>query len=190
MKIIRSFNAPISEPAARERIIAFLNLAGYRELSISGDYLHFKRGSIIGTISSFNPTKWASSVNIRVTTDTDMTKINVATRIDHDPLEKRFAEELSAAEFSLLEAAVTNNDFKTVNVNDLRKSIASHVYRIVGLFGGFMLAVVLGIIIGMFTYTRLNLSALAASAIGAGVFLAGGIICLIVWRNQKIKIIF
>jgi hypothetical protein len=119
-----------------------------------------------------------------------MSKINVETQIAHDPLEKRFAEELSAAEFSLLEAAVTNNEFKTVNVNDLRKSIASHVYRIVGLFGGFLLAVVLGIIIGMFIYTRLNLSALASSAIGAGVFLAGVIICLIVWRRQTKKIRF
>ena len=190
MKIIRSFNAPISEPAARERIAAFLNLAGYRQLAISGDYLHFKRGSIIGTISSFNPTKWASSVNIRVITNLDMSKINVETQITHDPLEKRFAEELSAAEFSMLEAAVTNNEFKTVNVNDLRKSIASHVYRIVGLFGGFILAVVLGIIIGMFIYTRLNLSALAASAIGAGVFFAVVIICLIVWRRQITKIRF
>ena len=185
MKIVRSFNAPISEPAARERIVAFLTLAGYRQFSISDDDLHFKRGSIIGTISSFNPTRWASSVKIRVTFDAGMSKIDVEIDITHDPLEKRFAEELSAAEFNLLEAAVTTNEIKVLDVSNLRKNIASHVYRIVGLFAGFMLSIILGIIIGMFTFTRFNISAFAASAIGAGVLLAVAAICLIVWKRQK-----
>jgi hypothetical protein len=185
MKIFRSFNAPISETTARERILPFFTLAGYRQLALTDDDLHFKRGSIMGTLSSFNPTKWASSVNIRVTFDAGMSKIDVVTQITHDPLEKRFAEELSAAEFSLLEAAVTTNEIKAFAVSNLRKSIASHVYRIVGLFAGFMLSLILGIVIGMFTFTRLNISAFAASATGAGVFLAAAAICLIVWKSQK-----
>ena len=187
MKIVRSFNAPISEATARERIIAFLTKADYKRLPVADGHLHFKRGSIMGTLSSFNPTKWASSVNIRVTFDAGMSKIDVVTQITHDPLEKRFAEELSAAEFSLLEAAATTNEIKAFAVSNLRKSIASHVYRIVGLFAGFMLSLILGFVIGMFTFTRLNISAFAASAIGAGVFLAAAAICLIVWKSQKKK---
>jgi hypothetical protein len=185
MKIVRSFNAPISEATACERIVAFLTKAGFKRLPDANGRLHFKRGSIIGTLSSFNPTKWASSINILVTFGAGMSKIHVVTQITHDPLEKRFAEELSAAEFNLLETTVTTSEIKAFDVSNLRKNIASHVYRIVGLFAGFMLSIILGIIIGMFTFTRFNVSTFAASAIGAGVFLAVTTICLIVWNRQK-----
>jgi hypothetical protein len=185
MKIVRTLNSPISEATARERIVSFFTLAGYRQSASSDSALHFKRGSFIGTLSSFNPTKWASSVNIRITFDVGISKIDVVTQITHDPLEKRFAEELSAAEFGLLEAAVTTNEIKAFAVSNLRKNIASHVYRIVGLFAGFMLSLILGIVTGKFTFTRFNVSAFAASAIGAGVFLAVAVFCLIVWKSQK-----
>ena len=185
MKIIRSFYAPISETIARQRAVAFFTQSGYRQLPDSGGYLHFKRGSIIGTLSNFNPTRWTCAANVRVTSEASLSEINMETKITNDPFEKCFAEELLTAEFSRLEAAVTTNEFNTLDVGDLRKKIASYVYRIVGLFAGFLISVVLGIIAGLFALTTLNISTLATSAIGAGVFLILTAICLVAWGRQK-----
>jgi hypothetical protein len=181
VRIARSFYAPISETAARERVVAFLTQAGYSQLPDFGGHLHFKRGSIIGTLSNFNPTRWACAVDVRVTSEeTSSSEINVETEIINDPFEKRFAEELLTAEFSRLEAAVTTNEFNILDVSDLRKRIASHVYRVVGLFAGFVISIVLGTFAGMFALTELNISPLAASAIGIGVFSILVVIALVV----------
>ena len=185
MKIIRSFYAPISETIARQRAVAFLTQAGYRQLPDFSGYLHFKRGSIIGTLSNFNPTQWACAANVRVTSEASLSEINVETKITNDPFEKRFAEELLAAEFSRLEAAVTTNEFNTFDIGNLRKRIASYVYRIMGLFAGFIISMVLGIIAGIFALATLNIPPLAASAIGAGVLLILVAICLVAWGRQK-----
>jgi hypothetical protein len=182
---IRSFYAPISETIARQRAVAFLTQAGYRQLPDFSGYLHFKRGSIIGTLSNFNPTRWACAANVRITSEASSSEINVKTKITNDPFEKRFAEELLTAEFSRLEAAVTTNEFNTFDVGDLKRRIASYVYRVVGLFAGFLISVVLGIIAGMLALTTLNISPLTASAIGTGVFLILVAICLVAWGRQK-----
>jgi hypothetical protein len=185
MKITHSFYAPISETIACQRATAFLTQSGYIQLPDSRGYLHFKRGSIIGTLSNFNPTRWACAVDVRVTSESSMSEINVETKITNDPVEKRFADELLTAELSRLEAAVTTNEFNTFDASDLRKRIASFVYRVVGLFAGFIISVVLGIIASMFALTKLNVSLLAASAIGAGLFLILVAICLVAWVRQK-----
>jgi hypothetical protein len=186
VKIGRSFSAPISETAARERVVVFLTQADYRQLPDFGGHLHFKRGSIIGTLSNFNPTCWACAAHVLITSkETGLSEINVETQIAHDPFEKRFAEELLTAEFSRLEAAVTANEFNAFDVVDLRRRIASHVYRVVGLFAGFVISIVLGTFAGIFALTTLNISPLAASAIGAVVFVMLVAICLVVCRRQK-----
>jgi hypothetical protein len=185
MKINRSFHAPISEAIACQRVIAFFTQSGYRQLPDSRGYLHFKRGSIIGALSNFNPTRWACETDILITSESSMSEINVETKITNDPVEKRFAEELLTAELSRLEAAITINEFNTFDASDLRKRIASFVYRVVGLFAGFIISAVLGIIAGMFALIKLNVSLLAASAIGAGVFLIFVAICLVAWVRKK-----
>ena len=185
MKIIHSFNAPISETIARQRATAFFVQAGYTRLPDSAGFLHFKRGSIIGTLSDFNPTRWACAMNIRITSEAGVSEINVETKITADPFEKHFAEELLTTEFDRLEAAVTTDEFNTFDVGDLRRRIAAYVYRVVGLFAGFIISVFLGFIAGTFTLTTLNISPLSASAIGAGVFVILVTICLVVWGRQK-----
>jgi hypothetical protein len=185
VKITRSFCAPIAETIARQRAVAFLTQAGYRQLPDSNCCLRFKRGSIIGTLSHFNPTRWACTVDVRVTSQAGQSAINVETKITNDPFEKRFAEELLTAEFNLLEAAVTTDEFSTLNIADLRRRIAAYVYRVVGLFAGFIISVVLGVIAGMLALTKLNISPLSASAIGIGVFVILVAICLIVWGRQR-----
>ena len=185
MKLTSSISAPISENLARERTIAFFIQTGCEQLPDSDGCLHFKRGSIIGTLSNFNPKSWACVVNVRLTSGTGSSEINVETKITADPFEKRFAEELLTTELSRLEAAVTNDEFNTFDVGDLRRRIAAHVYHIVGLFAGFIISVFLGFIAGTFTLTTLNISPLSASAIGAGVFVILAAICLVVWGRQK-----
>jgi uncharacterized membrane protein YagU involved in acid resistance len=105
--------------------------------------------------------------------------------ISTDPTEKRFAEELVSAEFSLLETAISMNEFKTYDVSALKKKIAAHFYRVVGIFASFIFSVILGIVSGLFAYIKLNLSVFGASAIVAGVLLLMAAIFLILWRKQK-----
>jgi len=185
MKIIHSFNAPISETIARQRAVDFFVQVGYKQLPDSDGCLHFKRGSIIGTLSNFNPKSWACVVNVRLTSGTGSSEINVETKITADPFEKHFAEELLTTEFDRLEAAVTTDEFNTFDVGDLRRRIAAHVYHIVGLFAGFIITVFLGFIAGTFTLTTLNISPLSVSAIGAGIFVILAAICLVVWGRHK-----
>jgi hypothetical protein len=182
MKISRSFYAPITEAIARERAVTFLFQAGYRQLPDFNGYLRFKRGSILGALSNFNPTRWACAASVRVTSEAGLSKVNVETKITSDPFEKRFAAELLTAELNRLEAAVATNEFNIFHVGDLRKRIASHVYRVVGLFAGILISAVLGIFAGIFALAKFNLSPLAASAIGAGVFSILVALCLVARR--------
>jgi len=88
-------------------------------------------------------------------------------------------------EFDRLETAVTTNEFNTFDVADLRRRIAAYVYRVVGLFAGFIISIVLGIIAGMFALTTLNIFPLSSLAIGIGVCVILVAICLVVWGRQK-----
>ena len=185
MKIVRSFSAPLSETMVRERAITFLAQAGYRQLPDSDNYLRFRRGSTIGALINFNPRRWQSEINIRLKSEGSSSKINMEAEISTDPTEKRFAEELVTAEFSLLEAAVTLNDFNTYDVSTLKKKIASHVYRTAGIFASLMFSAILGIVCGLFAYIKLNMSMFGAAAIGAGILLLIAAIFLVLWGKQK-----
>ena len=185
MKIIRSFSAPISQTIVRERAETFLTQAGFKQQPDSYSYLHSSRGSAIGAFSSFNPQKWACNVSVRIKSEGSSSEINAEAEISTDPTEKRFAEELLTAEFGLLEAAVTLGEFKTYDVSTLKKKIAAHFYRVVGIFASFMFSVILGVVAGLFIYIKFNFSEFAASAIGAGILLLMAAIFLILWRKQK-----
>jgi hypothetical protein len=185
MKIVRSFSAPITESVAREFAVTFLTQAGYKQQSDSGNYLRFTRGSTIGALTNFDPRRWQCEVNIHTISNESSSEIQVEAEISTDPTEKRFAEELLTAEFSLLEAAITTNEIKTCDISELKKKIKSHVYRIVGIFTSFMFSIILGIVVGLFIYVKFNFSEFAASAIGAGILLLMAAIFLMLWRKHK-----
>jgi hypothetical protein len=185
MKIVRSFSAPIPESAARERAATFLTQAGYIQLSDSGNYLHFRRGSTIGALINFDPRRWQCEVNIHIISNESPSEIHVEAEISTDPTEKRFAEELLTTEFSLLEAAITTNEFKTFDISELKKKIKSHVYRIAGIFTSFMFSIILGIVVGLFASIDLNIAILDASVLGAGVSLLMFTIFILLWGRQK-----
>jgi hypothetical protein len=185
MKIVRSFSAPIPESAARECAVTFLTQAGYKQQSDSGNYLRFRRGSTIGALINFNPRRWQCEINIHIISNESSSEIHIEAEISTDPTEKRFAEELLTAEFSLLEATITTNEFKTFDISDLKKKIKSHVYRIVGIFISFMFSIILGIVVGLFASIDLDISILGASVIGAGVLLLMFTIFLVLWGRQK-----
>jgi uncharacterized membrane protein YagU involved in acid resistance len=185
MKIVRSFSVSVSKTVVRECSVTCLTQAGYRQQPDSNGYLHFRRGSKIGALFNFNPQRWACDVHIHIKSEESSSEINMEAEISTDPTEKRFAEELVSAEFSLLETAISMNEFKTYDVSALKKKIAAHFYRVVGIFASFIFSVILGIVSGLFAYIKLNLSVFGASAIVAGVLLLMAAIFLILWRKQK-----
>ena len=185
MKIFLSFSAPVSESSARERTVTFLTQAGYKQQFNSDNYLRFSRGSTIGSLINFNPKRWQCEVNIHIVSNESSPEIHVEAEISTDPTEKRFAEELLTAEFSLLESAITTNEFKTLDMSDLKKKIKSHVYRIARIFTSFMFSIILGIVVGLFASIDLDISILGASVFGAGVLLLMFTIFMVLWRRQK-----
>jgi hypothetical protein len=185
MKIERSFSTQIDKTTARARAAAFLMLAGYRPLPDSGDNLYFTRGSVSGAFANFNPTRWACTAYVNFVTNGADSTVNIVGIISSDPTEKRFAEELLTAEFKLLEDAVQKNEIKPYDINDLKKRITAHVYRIVGIFACFLFIIIFGIITGLYTSINFGISMLGATAIGAGVFLILSALFLVFWKRQK-----
>ena len=182
MVIVRNFSVPIAEAAARERITAFFTRSGY--VLVSGDSapLRFKRGSLFGTYSNFNPLSWAAEASVGVTPEVGQSEITVELHITSDPFEKRFASELASAELSMLENSVIKNETAAFDVAELRKRIAANVYRTVGLLAGIIISVFLGAIAGMLLYSVMALSPAASAASGTGIFLVLVAICLVVFR--------
>ena len=185
MKITDAFNAPVTETIARERIINFFTRSGYKQLPDSGDGLHFKRGSIVGTLTSFNPAQWACTANISIKSADTSSRISVSYEISSDPTEKDFAEELLTAEFIRLETAVTTNEFTIFDVRDLKKRITSRVFYVVAIFAALMFSVIIGGIAGVFAAIVLKISLWGSSAIGAGFLIVLAALFLIILRRQK-----
>jgi hypothetical protein len=185
MKITDTFNVPIIETIARERIITFFTRAGYRQLPDAGDGLHFRRGSVAGTLTSFNPTQWACTVNISVKSADTSSQISVEYEISTDPTEKDFAEELLTTELIHLKSIVTTNEFTIFDVRDLKKRITSHVFYVVAIFAALMFSVIVGVAASAFAAIILKISIWGSSAIGAGFLIVTAILFLIILRRQK-----
>jgi hypothetical protein len=185
MKIIRSFSSQISETIARERVAAFCRKSGYRQLPDSDGVVHYQRGSICGTLFSFDPTRWPCTMNVFIMSEAGSSKVRVEAEISTDPTERSFGAELLTAELGLLESAVTANEIKSYDVSDLKKRVAAYVFYILRVFASFLFSVILGVFAGLFAYIQLDLSILSASAIGAGVLLVFGGLLLAFWSRRK-----
>ena len=185
MEFQSTFTTTIPAATARERIAAFLVQAGYKQLPGADGGLYFKRGSTWGTLSSFNPMKWACAATINIKSEGTSSQINTTAEISSDPTEKHFAEELLTEEFGLLEAAVTTNVFNIFDVSDLKKKIAGLVYRIVLVSAALMISAVIGVIAGAFASFSLNIHLIGSTAIGIGFLIITGALFAVILRRQK-----
>ena len=185
MEFERTFNTTIPEATARERIAAFLVQAGYKQMPDAASGLYFKRGSTWGTLSSFNPTKWACTATITIKSEGTSSQINTTAEISTDPTEKHFANELLTEEFGLLETAVTTNEFNTLDISDLKKRIAGHVSRIVLVSAALMISAVIGVIAGAFASFSLKIHLIGSTAIGIGFLIITAALFAVILRRQK-----
>ncbi len=188
MRVTRTFAAQVSQTVGRERIESFMTRAGYRRLPASEDCLRFRRGSIFGTLTNFDPTRWACAMTVRLTAKASAADISAEARIASDPFEKQFAEELLTTELSRLEAAVTAREPGSLDLDGLRRRVRSHFYRVVGLFASLIFHAILGVLARTMAAAMLSISQVAAWMIGAGVFLALTGACLVVWSRQPKRI--
>ena len=185
MEFQSTFTTTIPAATARERIAAFLVQAGYKQLPGADGGLYFKRGSTWGTLSSFNPMKWACAATINIKSEGTSSQINTTAEISSDPTEKHFAEKLLTEELGLLEAAVTTNVFNIFDVSDLKKKIAGHVSRIVLVSAALMISAVIGVIAGAFASFSLNIHLIGSTAIGIGFLIITGALFAVILRRQK-----
>jgi hypothetical protein len=186
MKLKYFVNTPISEIIVRQRVIDFFTRNGYKQQSDSADgNLLFQRGSMWGTLTSFDPRRWACILNLIIKQEAALSSINIAAEISTDPTEKRFAAELLTAEFDLLEAAVTRNEFNTFDAGDLKKRVNHHVAHYVALCAEIMISLFIGGIAGIFAAINLNIAVLGSAAIGAGFMIVTAALFRLILRRQK-----
>jgi hypothetical protein len=186
MKLAHIVNTPVAEPVARQRINDFFARNGYKQQPDSADgNLHFQRGSFWGTVTSFDPKRWACILNLSIKQETASSSINIAGEIATDPTEKRFAAELLTAEFDRLEAAVTRNEFNTFDAGDLKKRVKHHVAHYVALCAAIMISLFIGGIAGIFAAINLNIAIVGSAAIGAGFMIVTAALFRLILRRQK-----
>ncbi len=183
MRVVRSIQSPLPDAVASQRASAFLLQAGYRQLPRSGRTLGFRRGSVFGTLANFDPRRWSCEVTVGVVDEGTQCRLDVKAVIASDPFEKRFAEELMVAELSMLETAVNMNQFGAFDASALKKRIAFHVYRVVGLVASVVMPAVLGVIAATFALSRLEVTPAAGVGIGSGTFIVLAAICLALWAR-------
>ena len=186
MKLKYFVNTPISEIIVRQRVIDFFTRNGYKQQSDSADgNLHFQRGSMWGTLTSFDPKRWACILNISIKQETASSSINIAAQISTDPTEKRFGAELLTAEFDLLAAAVTQNEYTAFDTGDLKKRVNHHVAYYVALCVAIMISLFIGGIAGIFAAITLNIAVWCSAAIGAGFMIVTAALFWLILRRQK-----
>ena len=181
MKITRSFQTTVSESVAIQRAAAFLVRAGYRQHSSSQTRLRFRRGSLLGTLTSFDPTRWSCEVSVSADAQPSSCSVEVMADIATDPSEKRFAAELISSEFNRLEAAVANTEVSAFDLSGLKRKIASHVYRVVGLFASLIGPAVLAVLAYALAIDKTSTT--GAWAIALATFLVAMAICLLLWQR-------
>ncbi len=181
MKITRSFQAAVTAPVAIQRAAAFLVKAGYRQHSSSRTGLLFRRGSLFGTLTSFDPTRWSCDVTVSAEPRADSCSVEMMADIPTDPSEKRFAEELISAELGSLEAAVAGHEVADFDVAGLKKRVSFHVYRVVGMFASLIVPAILGAL--AFALATGNAGEAGSWAIALGTFIVAAAGCLLLWQR-------
>jgi hypothetical protein len=186
MKIKHTFNTPIPNAVARERVTAFLVQSGCKQLPDSaGGSLFFQRGSTWGMLTSFDPKRWNCAFTAKIKPEGPSSILNIEAEIATDPTEKHFAAELLTAEFSLMETAVNTNEIKSFDTGGLKKRVAQHVARIVLMSAALMTSAIIGVIAGAYSSFSLNVRVFGAAAIGAGFMLITAALFAVILRRQK-----
>ncbi len=182
MKIERRFSLEVQDEIALQRGATFLLRSGYRQVQRSPGGATFRRGSLLGTLTSFDPRHWSCDLRISTRGATGSGELKAEAEITSDPSERRYGEELITAEFNLLEAALTaDHEVNSFDVTDLKRRISLHVYRIVGLCASIAVPAVLAVFV--FTLAMGRLNATTAWAVSAATFCLAAAICLVVWRK-------
>ncbi len=187
MKLKHVVNTPVTEIMARQRVIDFFTRNGYKQQPDSADgILHFQRGSMWGTLTSFDPKRWACILNLIIKQEAASSSINIAAEISTDPTEKRFAAGLLTAEFDLLAVAVTKNEYTAFDTGELKKRVSQHVARYVTLCAAVMISLFFGGIAGIFAAINLNIAVWGSAAIGAGFMIVTGALFRLILRRPKV----
>jgi hypothetical protein len=185
MKMTRIITAPVSEAAARERITTFLTQSGYKQSPPDGGQLKFRRGSMLAAYANVNPAAWLSSLNFTISAEANWVKIYIDTEITTDPTEQRFGAELLTGELSLLESAVTINEFKIYDINGLKKNVTAYVYRVARISGSILISVIAGVALGQALSKKTDVTIFGSALIGGVTSLAMAALFLIFWSRKK-----
>jgi hypothetical protein len=187
MEICRNFFAPMPEAEARERAVAFFTGCGYKPVFDGGGIFTFERGSILGTVSNFNPKSWAGKVRVRISPGSGVADITVIARLTSDPFERSFARELLTAEIDAFEGALRKRKTGPVDTEGLKKRVAANVYRTVGLVGGVIFAAVPGVLGWLLLYRLLHYTFLLALISGIFIFLILAVLSYMIYANARNK---
>ncbi|HNS52243.1 MAG TPA: hypothetical protein PKO09_13800 [Anaerolineae bacterium] len=147
MELPVDFDVPEGEQTVRERIGRHFEQAGYSPASTG--LLEFKRGSALGSMTSFSPRKWQSKVRVRVT-PIDETATSVAAVFSVNTTGQWVTDKERAAwqaEVDAFRASVSSGEVSTESVQKASAAVKGNTARAILVFLG--VSLVVGLIVGL-----------------------------------------
>ncbi len=156
MKLERSITVSEKIDIIRDRIDAYLNEVGYKQVRVQPDLL-YQRGSLLGSLMSFTPKGWQAKANIQVLETSD-NAINVVLDIDVNTTGQLVTEKERGfwnLELENFEKAVLSGISSIKEVSGSEKKIIKENLVVAAVF--FFLAFFIVIIANLFLEKRLAL---------------------------------
>jgi hypothetical protein len=174
MKLDRSITIGENEDTIRDRIDAYLNRVGYKQVSVQPD-LVYERGSVLGSLVSFTPKGWQAKASIQIKATFDQAT-DVVVNVDVNTTGQLVTEKERSfwnSELDGLETAVHTGTMDVIAVAGSERS--SLVQNLV------VAAVIISLTIGLAVVARMILETRLALYVGGGIGLAVGFVIAKKW---------
>jgi hypothetical protein len=170
VKLQRTFVAETSETTIRNHVAAFLERAGYEQVS-SQPFLSYRRGSKLGSLTSFSPKRWKVNATVQTVSRSDRST-EVAVIFDIDTTGQWVTDKERSfwdTELNGLEASVRSDTVDITVSSDLAQwTYREDVITYIGALGIMAIAVV-----GVYIVSQSTFHSKWLLVIALGGYLAG-----------------
>ena len=142
MEIKRVINVTSDAAAARDRILSFFTRTGYR-LAVEGETLEFRRGSVLGTMFSTNPSSWDCKATVCIAKEADSSQVSVTYTVRNDPFENTLTRTLWNEEADLFAACLVKDSSAVPDVKENTRRVQKYILKTVGIPGAVFLILVI-----------------------------------------------
>jgi hypothetical protein len=174
MKLDRRITIGENEDTIRKCIDAYLNKAGYKQVSVQPDLI-YERGSLLGSLISFSPKGWQAKASIQVKPTSDQAT-EVLVIVDVNTTGQMVTEKernFWNSELDGLETAIHAGTMDAIVIVGAERS--SLIQNLV------VTVVIIGLVIGLAVVAHMILETRQALFLGGGIGLAVGFVIAKKW---------